>query len=494
MKDGPHPAFDRDGLVAMLSVSLDRAGSQPLVQQLYERLRELILSERVPAGTRLPSTRQLSRDLEVSRTVTLDSFGQLAAEGFLETRRGAGHFVAALPLGRDGPATAIAPSAREELGVGIWSSEGSPFDPAWQGVDLFPAQAWARMLGRGWRRHQPSVLERHWAGLPVLREVVAEHLRALRGLTLSPDQIMITSGNSDVLALIARTVRSNHGGTAAAWVEDPGLGTARQALMTEGLAIVPVPVDNEGLVVAAGERLASSAALAVVTPTRQFPLGVPLSLPRRLSLLAWAQRSGAILVDDDYDGEIRFTGRPLQSLASLDAKARVLTLGSFSKLTFPGLRLGYAAGPADLIAELVARRREAYTLVPTNVQAALAEFITTGGFARHLRQLRSHLTRRRRVLHDAIQARAAGLLEIIPQEVGMHMTVRLDGELARKAGDVAISELGRGRGLTLLPLSPQYDRQPAEQGFLLGYAGWSEQELSAAADRLAEMLHEVAAR
>jgi GntR family transcriptional regulator/MocR family aminotransferase len=494
VKDGSHAAFDRDGLMAMLSVSLDRAGPQPLVRQLYERLRELILSERVPAGTRLPSTRQLSRDLEVSRTVTLDAFGQLTAEGFLETRSGAGHFVAALPLGRARLPMATARYARKEVGVGIWSPDGSPFDPAWQGVDLFPAQTWARMLGRGWRRHHLSVLERHWAGLPVLREVVAEHLRALRGLRLSPDQVMITSGNSDVLALIARTVRRDHSGPVAAWVEDPGLGTARQTLMTEGLEIVPVPVDNEGIVVAAGERLASGAALAVVTPTRQFPLGVPLSLPRRLSLLAWAQRSGAIVVDDDYDGEIRFTGRPLQSLASLDATARVLTLGSFSKLTFSGLRLGYAAGPADLIAELVARRRESYALVPTNVQAALAEFITTGGFARHLRQLRSHLTRRRRVLHEAIRERAAGLLEIIPQEAGMHLTVRLTGDLVRKADDATISELGQARGLTLLPLSPQYTRQPAAQGFLLGYAGWSEHELRAAADRLADMLHEVVAR
>jgi GntR family transcriptional regulator/MocR family aminotransferase len=290
---------------------------------------------------------------------------------------------------------------------------------------------------------------------------------------------------------MARCLKQERGGEVSAWIEDPGLGSTRQALIAGGILPVPIPVDEQGLIVSEGERRAPDAALAIVTPTRQFPLGMPLSLPRRLSLLAWAKGSGALIVDDDYDGEVRFSGRPLQSLASLDPGGRVLTLGSFSKLTFSGLRLGYAAGPADLIAELVARRRENYLLVPSNVQAAFAEFIATGNFARHLRQLRTRLTRRRRALHDALRERAAGLLEILPQEAGMHLTARLTGAVALKTSDVAIAERARERGLVVMPLSPQYAGEGGEQGFFLGYAGWDERRLVAAAVTFVELLREI---
>lgn len=475
----------------MLSVSLDRDSAEPLVQQLYRAVRELILTRRLVAATRLPSTRKLSRDLQVSRTVTLDAFSQLAAEGFIEGRHGSGHFVASLPIGG---VESVVPSTERTAdagGASIYSEAGVPFDPAWQDVELFPSQVWARMLGRGWRRHQADALGRHWAGLPVLREVVAQHLLALRGIVLTPDQVMITSGHVEALGLIAGHLKREREGRVSAWIEDPGLGTTRQALVNGGVEPVPIPVDGDGLLIAEGEHRAPDAAMAIVTPTRQFPLGMPLSLSRRLSLLAWAKLSGALIVDDDYDGEVRFSGRPLQSLASLDPGGRVLTLGSFSKLTFSGLRLGYAAGPADLIADLVARRREHYALVPSNVQAALAEFIATGNFARHLRQLRTRLTRRRRVLHDALREHAGGLVEILPQEAGMHLTVRLTPAVARKANDVAIAERARAQGLVLMPLSQQYAAEAAEQGFFLGYAGWDEQRLIAATVTFVELLRAV---
>lgn len=475
----------------MLSVSLDSGSSEPLVRQLYRTVRDLIMSGRLAAGARLPSTRKLARDLQVSRTVTLDAFAQLAADGFIEGRHGSGHFVAALPIGGVGGATSAPMRRADDQGASIYSEAGVPFDPAWQDVELFPSRVWARMLGRGWRRHQSAALERHWAGLPVLREVIAQHLLALRGSVLTPDQVMITSGHVEALGLMARCLKQERGGEVSAWIEDPGLGSTRQALIAGGILPVPIPVDEQGLIVSEGERRAPDAALAIVTPTRQFPLGMPLSLPRRLSLLAWAKGSGALIVDDDYDGEVRFSGRPLQSLASLDPGGRVLTLGSFSKLTFSGLRLGYAAGPADLIAELVARRRENYLLVPSNVQAAFAEFIATGNFARHLRQLRTRLTRRRRALHDALRERAAGLLEILPQEAGMHLTARLTGAVALKTSDVAIAERARERGLVVMPLSPQYAGEGGEQGFFLGYAGWDERRLVAAAVTFVELLREI---
>ena len=479
---------ESDATIALLSVTLDRQGGQPLVRQLYHHLRDLILTRRIAPGARLPSTRTLSRELAVSRTVTLEAFGQLAAEGFLETRLGSGHYVAQLQL----PQASEVAATAQPIGSpkdSIWSARGRPFDPAWQAVDLFPSQLWGRMLGRGWRRHQASALERHWLGLPALRSALVEHLRALRGVALGPDQVMITSGMADALALVGRAVGKD--GEVAGWVEDPGLGTTRQTLGRNGVRVVPVPVDADGLCVEEGERLAPDAALALVTPTRQFPLGMPLSLPRRLALLEWARRTGAIVLDDDYDGEIRFAGRPLQSLASLDPGAQVLTLGSFSKLTFAGLRLGYVAGPADLIARLAERRRSSYSLVPTAPQAALAEFIATGAFARHLRALRSNLTRRRLVLVETLRREAGDLVEVLPQEVGMHVTVRLADAIAKRIGDVALSERAAAEGLVLLPLSGQYAAGNGEQGFLLGYAGWAEAQFADALERLIGLLRSV---
>ena len=480
---------ESDATIALLSVALDRAAGQPLVRQLYAALRELILSRRVAAGARLPSTRKLSRELDVSRTVTLDAFGQLTAEGFLETRRGSGHYVAELRLPELGEGwVAAMPSA--ELDASIWRSSGRPFDPAWQAADLFPGQVWGRMLGRGWRRHEASALERHWLGLPALREALVEHLHALRGVTHEPAQVMITSGMADTLALVGRM--ASRDGEVSAWVEDPGLGTSRDVLRRNGVRVVPVPVDGEGLQVDEGERLAPDAALALVTPTRQFPLGMPLSLSRRLALLEWARRTGAIVLDDEYDGEIRFAGRPLQSLASLDPSAQVLTLGSFSKLTFAGLRLGYVAGPAHIIGRLAECRRETYNLVATASQAALAEFIATGGFARHLRALRAYLTRRRSMLVEALRSDGGELVEVLPQEVGMHVTVRLAPAIASRVDDVVLAGRAAERGLVLLPLSKQYVRGKGESGFLLGYAGWTEAEMKQAIPRLIGLLRETA--
>jgi GntR family transcriptional regulator/MocR family aminotransferase len=478
----------KEAEVATLSVALDRSSSEPLVRQLYRALRELIMTRRLAPGARLPSTRKLSRDLQVSRTVTLDAFAQLGAEGFFESRRGSGHFVAPLKLLAENAEPRLA-SRPAEAEPSVWSPHGRPFDPAWQAVDVFPGQTWSRMLGRGWRRHQSQALERHWAGLPVLREALAGHLHALRGVPLSPDEIFITAGNSDAMSLVARSI----GRGSRVWVEDPGYAASIRIFEREGLRIVRVPVDAEGLDVAAGERVAPDAAVALVTATRQFPLGMPLSLNRRLALLDWARRSGAIIVDDDFDGEIRFGGRPLQSLASLDGHARVLTVGSFSKVTFPGLRLGYIAGPSELVARLADARRGSQGLVPTGDQAALAEFITTGSFARHLRQLRTYLTRRRQILLDAIRKDLAGLAEVMDQQSGMLMTVKLSNALSQHTSDVAIATLARERGIVLMPLSEQY-AAGGTAGFLLGYAGWDEPQLVAAIKAFVELLRELASQ
>ena len=360
-----------ESLVAMLSVTLDRNAAEPLVRQLYRTLRELILTRRLAAGARLPSTRKLSRELNVSRTVTLDAFAQLGAEGFIDSRRGSGHFVAELrvPAGGTTPRAEAAEGASE---ISVWSAAGRPFDPAWQAVDLFPSQVWSRMLGRGWRRHQRSALERHWAGLPVLRAALAQHLHALRGVPLGPEQIMITSGNADALTLIARSLGRAGGEQASAWVEDPGYGAPARILERGGRRASPGACGcrwagrqrwraaRAGRGVRAGDGDPSVSARHAAQPRPAAGL----------ARLGAAERG--LIVDDDYDGEIRFAGRPLQSLAGPRPKrARADPRQLFqADLPGPAARLcRRARGP-----DRPARRRFAampQSLVPTSEQAAL---------------------------------------------------------------------------------------------------------------------------
>jgi GntR family transcriptional regulator/MocR family aminotransferase len=463
---------------AFLSVALDRSAHTPLVRQLYLRIRDLILARRLASGARMPSTRRLAKDLHVSRTVTLDVYDQLTVEGFLESRRGSGHYVQA--LGTYSPASAGRASPAEPDGAPQprLRPAARPFDPAWPAVDIFPGRIWSRMLARGWRLHEAAAVDLSFKGVQAFREALADHLRALRGLDIVPDQILVTAGNADALRLIARTLQRDRAASPVIWVEDPAFQGSVRTLRREGARIVPVPVDRDGMLVAQAIRSSPQADAAVVTPTRQFPLGMPLALSRRLELLAWSRRSGGILIEDDYDSEIRFAGRPVQSLCSLDADAPVLSLGSFSKLTFPGLRLGYVAGPVELIDCLAATRRELGTLVPTGDQVGFAQYLTSGAFVRHLRNLRAYLTRRRRLMVEILSAEGGKWLDILPQEVGMHLTVTLSDRGGSTPSDVALGERADALGLSLLPLSQQYHDGAGLSGFLLGYSGWSEEDIA----------------
>ncbi|MGA0603506.1 PLP-dependent aminotransferase family protein [Caulobacter sp. KR2-114] len=484
---------DAAAATALLAVVLDRQGAEPLGRQLHRRIRELILAGALAPGARLPSSRRLAQDLGVSRAVTLDAYDQLTSDGYVEGRRGSGQYVRPLDRVRAArrPAPLAGPPASPGAGPGggddLLALRGLPFDPDAPALDLFPADDWARAMARGWRRDAAAALAfDQWSGLPSLRAAVAGHLRALQGLDYAPDQVLITAGAADALSLIARA-----GEPGEAWVEDPGHNGARRALARAGLGVVPVPVDAEGLDVAAGRRLSPHARLALVTPARQFPMGAPLSLPRRLALMDWARETGAVVVADDYDSELRFSGRPVPALASLAGGEAVLSMGSFSRLTFPGLRLGYVVGPAALIARLVELRARDGALVPTAAQPALAEFIAGGGFARHLRALRRQMTARRQALVAALERRLTGWAQVLPQEAGLHVTVRLQDAVATDpALDVAISHRAAARGLNLDPLSTHAAGPGGPQGFLLGYAAWDEAQLAAAVETLARVVGE----
>lgn len=471
---------------ALLSITLDRTSKSSLSRQLYVQLRALILAGRIPADCRLPSTRRLADDLGVSRAVTINVFEQLAAEGFLANRRGSGHYVHRLPALKqrtEGRAELVSASPARQDDKGALG--GLPLAPGRQAVEIFPNRAWARMLARGWRKHGPDSHAASWAGLPALRDAMTDHLYALRGIRCSSDQIVITSGNSDALQLIGRSLARQRRERLRFWVENPGFAGSRRVLSREGIEIVPVPVDREGLCVEEGRRLAPEAHCAVVTPARQLPLGMPMSLARRLSLLEWARGQRAFIIEDDYDSEIRFSGRPIESLASLSADANVLSLGSFSRLMFPGLRLGYIVGAPDIIARIVETRREEEVPVPISAQVGLAEFISEGELVKHLRTLRAFLTRRRNLVAARLSRDAADVVEILPQEVGMHLTV----VMRRPGSDVEIARHAREAGLMLQPLSLRYvDPTQGQNGFEVGYAGWSDEALDAALDHFIALL------
>jgi GntR family transcriptional regulator/MocR family aminotransferase len=477
---------------ALLSVVLDRTSLDPLGRQLYLQVRDLILLGRLAADARLPSSRKLADDLGVSRTVTLTAYDRLAVEGYLATRRGSGHYVQALNRRVSLSPRTLATTRRAPVSMASEASttRGRPFDTDAPAFALFPTEEWARLMARGWRRDaRQAVSFDGWAGLASLRTAIAGHLRALQDLECTADEIIVTAGSGDALQLITRALGSPG---AQVWVEDPGHIGARDTLHREGLKVIPVPVDSEGLDVEAGRRLAPRARFALVTPSRQFPSGAPLSLPRRIALIDWAQQNDAVIIADDYDSELRFSGRPMAVLSSLDNGEAVLSIGSFSKVTFPGLRLGYIAGPRRLIARLIEARARGGAPVATGAQPALAEFIAGGGLARHLRSLRRRVGQRREVLAQTLQARLGDRVTILPQEVGMHLAVTLNGSLATSGADRTLAAMAAERGLNLDPLSNHGAAADGRQGFLLGYAAWDETQLVASIDELARLLADFA--
>ena len=473
---------------ALLSVVLDRGDDATLTRQLYVQLREIILGGRLSDGARMPSTRRLCLELQVSRTVTLAAYDQLAAEGYLGSRPGSGFFVEPL-VHRNARREGADPGHHAENASHEPEFSDRPFNARAQAVTLFPHRTWARLLARSWRQQGDGASHLTARGFPRLREAVAQHLYALRGVPYHPDQILITTGNSDALQLIVRSfARPRRDGRDSAWVEDPSYEASVRVLRAEGLTIVPVPVDASGLNVAAGIALDGTARFALLTPARQFPLGMPLALNRRLELLNWARDSGAILIEDDYDSEIRFTGRAVPSLAALGPEL-VLTLGSLSKLTFPGLRIGYIAGPPRMISRLASSRSEAGAHVATTGQAALAEFLQRGAFAKHLRACGA-LEPARKLLLQRLEADVGTDVVVLPQEVGMHLTILL-GERFQAASAESGWPGRRRPGASSRPTVAAFDPGDGPQRLPARLAGWSEADLITGVQRLGQVLQSV---
>ncbi len=319
------------------------------------------------------------------------------------------------------------------------------------------------------------------AGSKALRETVATYLRTARSVRCEAGQIMIVSGSQQALEISARVLLDSGN---RVWVEEPGYRLARDVFALSGCHLVPVPVDREGLDVAAGIKRCHKARAALVTPSHQFPLGVTMSASRRLRLLDWAQSSGSWILEDDYDSEYRYERMPIASLQGLDANTRVIYIGTFSKVLFPSLRLGYLVIPPDLVDRFLRVRRAMDLGPPTFFQEVLADFISAGHFARHIRRMRVLYGERRNALADSIRTQLGSRVDMLGDEAGMHLTVTL-----RKSGnDLEIAERAARQNLRLWPLSPSYLGAPPRSGFILGFGNAAVSEIPRAVRKLHQLL------
>lgn len=479
------------------AISIDPDLPEPLYRQLYFAVRDAILTGRLRPGQRLPATRSFASDLGLSRNTVVSAFDQLLAEGYTEGRTGAGTYVSAtLPeelLNARGMATKPRRTATERRGPskrgaflssisGRGSTRPRAFSPGIPELAEFPFEDWARLLGRKWRRPPRSFLVGNDPlGYPPLREAIAAHLGAARAVQCHPDQIIIVSGAQQAIDLTARVLIDPGD---SVWMEEPGFQGMRGALLAAGAELAPVPVDAEGMSVAEGREIAPDARLACVSPSHQYPLGVTMSLARRLELLEWAQQANAFILEDDYDSEYRYRGRPLAALQGLDEEGRVIYIGTMSKVMFPGLRIGYMVVPDDLVDAFRSIRVLVDSHPSAVAQAALAEFIEDGFLSAHIRRMRALYSERQAVLIEAVRQELDGFLSIGPEDAGMHLLA----ELPKDVDDAALSRTARTADVEVPPLSVFYDGPAKRRGFLLGYAGFGDREIRRAAATLGRVL------
>jgi GntR family transcriptional regulator/MocR family aminotransferase len=518
----PEPTSGRGARSPALHLTIDPASDLPLYRQVYDGLREAILAGRLPPGARLPATRELAKDLAVSRNTVLVAFEQLRSEGYLVGRRGGGTHVRAgipdvllrVPKRRESRRIEqAAAGTRVPTGVsapgkpaGKLSARGTnlveratslvefaglapvPFQLGLPATDAFPARVWSRLGARRWRLGNMNLGHADPAGEVELRQALASYVTTARGAHCTPDNVLVVNGAQQALHLIAQVLLDPGD---SVWIEDPGYGGAQAAFVAAGARIVPVRVDNEGLDVGAGEEAAGAARLAYVTPSHQYPLGSVMSAARRLRLLAWARRAGAYIIEDDYDSEFRFAGRPLPCLQGLDTDQSasghascVLYVGTLSKTLVPGLRLGYMVVPDHLVDALRAARAALDRHTSTTDQAVLADFIGLGHYARHVRRVRNLCAERQAALVTAIASTLGELLSVNTDAAGLHVVGRLPGNMDdRAASRAAAAEGVRAAALSTHRIAPP-SPSPEPGGLLLGYGGFDERRIRWGVDRL----------
>jgi len=454
--------------------ALERDVSTPLHRQIYLRFRTAIEQGVLKPGERVASARSLASALNVARGTVEAAYGQLAGEGYLIARGPAGTVVSpALPARLVEPRRAAA--GHVERGAAPAAPDVArmpPLLPLQLGVpafDAFPRKLWARLAARRIRAIGVSDMDYgDPAGHLPLREAIAAYLGVSRGVPCSAAQVFVTGGYRASLALAARVLLEPG---AQVWVEDPGFPPTGGVLGDAGMRPVAVPVDAEGLRVDLGRHRAAAARMAVITPSHQAPLGVSMSLPRRLQLLDWASRARAWIVEDDYDGEYHYASAPLPALKSLDGHDRVLYAGSFSKSLYPGLALGYLVVPQRQCQAFDAALRAGSNGCPQLMQAIVADFMHEGHFARHLRKMRLLYARRRAFLEQALQQAFGDAVAVALQGGGMHLIARFPGA---QEGDAALARRAQAAGLNAQALSERC-ASAREQGLLMGFTNIASQ-------------------
>ncbi|HTH73470.1 MAG TPA: PLP-dependent aminotransferase family protein [Trinickia sp.] len=426
----------------------DKRGKTPLAQWLHQRLRAAIVEQRLRAGARLPSTRRVAEAYGIARNTVIAAYDLLMAEGFIVTRPGAAAEVAELAFarnvgGRARPVrlAAAAPLIDWHSGAAGTPRERHPTSPASRGFALgvpdhrwFPSDVWRRLLLRSASLALPNAFDYPPAeGRPLLRAAIAEHVAYSRAVVCAEDDVVVTSGAQQAFDLLSRVLVKS--GRTKVAVENPGYPPLRAALLAAGAQLVPIPVDDEGLIV---ERLPSDVRLVCVTPSHQFPTGVAMSLVRRQALLDFARRNGAVIIEDDYDGEFRYGAHPLDALQTLDREERVVYVGTFSKSMFPSLRLGYVVAPPWLIGALASAKLTADNGGNAALQEALARFILDGRLAQHARAMRKRYASRRDALLQAIERDLGPWLTPVSPSAGIHLYARYeDRRQARRVASLA---------------------------------------------------------
>ncbi len=473
----------------MLNLTVDRNGRLPLYRQIIQQIQTQVLSGDLPSGTQLPSSRQLASDLGVARITVTQAYDQLQAEGYLVGRPGAGVFVAeALPLlWEKRPFTPtlsdwgnrVLTAAPDDSPTG--SRPAIDFGIGRSFAQIFPYDVWRRLLAR-YLSTDDAMLSRYGsvAGYFPLRQALADYLAQYRGINCTPEQVVIVSGAQQVLDILARLLLKPGD---EVLVETPGFVVAFNLFRAYGAQLTALPVDDDGFPV---ENIPpdNTARLAFVTPTHQFPRGGTMSLSRRLRLLQWAQQRDGLIIEDDYDGDLRYNGRSQSALQGLDNDGRVVYLGTFSKVLFPALRLAYVVLPPVLVEPFVQAKALIDRGSPTLTQAAIADFITEGYFERHLSQLRQIYGQRRQALVTALEQFLPGQLRYAEVAAGLHMMLYLDAH----CDETAVIQQAAAQDVGIYPGAPYHLQQPAPPSLLLGFSGLSEAEIQEGIRRLATVI------
>ncbi len=472
-------------------VALDPGAKTPIYRQLYDWFRLAIITGQLRPGQRLPSTRSLANELAISRIPVSNAYEQLLAEGYLETSLGAGTFVArSIPDDALSPATGKAQKRFQErvvktsrrrmsrrslalmqLPAQSWLNIVGAFRVSLPALDHFPVGLWSKLVARHSRNPASGAMAYDGAmGHLPLREAIAEYLGTVRAVRCEASQIMVTTGSQQGLQLAAHVLLDSHDRVC---IEEPGYPSARQAVIGAGAEVVPVPLDDEGMKLEEMIRGGHNARVVYVTPSHQYPLGMMMSATRRMLLLNWAARAGTWIIEDDYDSEYRFESRPIASLQGLDTDARVIYVGTFSKVMFPALRVGYLVVPKDLVPAFSAARDAADVFSATLYQLVLTDFIREGHFARHIRRMRMLYMERRETLVNEMHEQMGDTLEVIGAEAGMHLV----GLLPPGVDDVEVSKKAAHRGISATPLSTCYSKSVTRGGLILGYGGTNARQI-----------------